>query len=249
MPVTPPTIPAGRLEWAPIAAAFEATRTWLNGIVSDDVQNGAVQREHLVRPVLGGFPLDGMAGEFQGLFRGEFGVAKGDIVSVNDWGPLPERLVVIPEVVAGRDGTWYLPVGRTVYCPTTRDAELDITFQVHPTTRTPPVPEGGGGPDPGDITWGPTAAHAGELGGYFSIHHVWREDTPGGAGEQEQSQSRRHVVPTRAGDGLIDRVAMRWNGQLTPGTHDLVLVYHRAGATDGLWQLDLTRIATTLEVL
>lgn len=63
MPFTDDPLTAGSvMVWEDVAANFRHARTWLNAIPVGDFSDGVIQREHLVRPSIIGFPVQGTTG-------------------------------------------------------------------------------------------------------------------------------------------------------------------------------------------
>lgn len=221
------------MTWTSIAANMTALRNWCNAVPVADVAASAIRREHLVRPVIQGFPLQGSFSTLQAVYSQEYGTNE-HVQTSSEWGATRRRIPFNPTVNDGVDEHWYLPLSRTIRLPRECDVEVHASFMVRIVADVPRYPDGAGGPL--------NAAR----GGFFSIHY--RSRTTGV--EAEASDGTQHTYPpSGAGDAAVDRVHVSMVETLAAGVWDLMLVYHRGSSPTTLHQIDVTRAHLSVEVL
>jgi hypothetical protein len=238
MPFVPSAIPGPIMEWSEVSDNFRDLRTWLNAIPLVDFEPSAVQREHIVRPTVGGFPNNGTRSGFQSSARGlELGLSPPTPRGYERWGALPERFSISPATCRGLtlDGdefarTW-TPIGKTEHYPVGRRVRILCQFdcQVRSLPAGPYYPTGGG---------------AGDMAGYFCIVQ-YNRDT-----DQEFIRGLRWMYPLEhvglpgvETETFIDPVVLAPSFAVTEGTHDFALVYYRGVGETQVRQLDLTCVS------
>jgi hypothetical protein len=234
MPFVPTPLVAGTVaEWADFADNMTDLRAWLNAIPLADVQAESVEREHLVRPFMLGFPTDGTYSSFQAAFRAKFGIT-GEALTIAEWGSRRERLTITPGFVNGQSTRWLLPIGRTIHLPF--DAELSVFAAFDMQVRS----------DPGAVQY-PDGAGAGQIAGSFRVYVYDRVDD---TVEERQIRTIYPMEPAVIGTQgplLVDKVAQMSTFARVAGYYDIGLIYYAFDAN--VDQLDLTRITFHVEAL
>lgn len=237
------------MTWAGIQQNLDDARAWLHDIPVEEVTASTVRREHLIRPRIGGFPTDGLEGEFQGIWQMSLGLGRADCLYREEWGSNPDRLTIIPVQNDGVNQVWRLPVGRTVYAPVEVCAcvvHCSFDLQARNAYTGPYYPQGASGSGE-------------EMGGHFQVHVFNRNDED----ETQHTHSIRQVYPLMyatvgppvgSNHPWTDKVQMTAAFQIDGGHHyDVGVVYHQRTnndeASEDLHQFDLTRIQFVLEML
>ena len=214
-----------------------AYRTWMNDIDRTDVGASAVQKEHLVRPRVVGFPHEGLLGEHDVLLNREMGRLDPQVQAKGDWGARRNRLTVLPYRV-GTDDRWRLPWGATFYLP--RDARVRASFSAEWQVRTATVAAGGPAY--------PDGAGGGEVGGRWVLATYSRSTKT----ETLRTESAVYVYPEDVGGvpaTTYNNGGHGWfEASLGSGTWDVFLVYDASsGANSSLLQIDVSHIAGKIE--
>lgn len=219
---------------AALAANWALARTWLEAVPASDVAAAAIQREHLVRPVIGGYPLEGGASTVQGAYGYSRGLGQPAALARTEWGPRRTRITWLSEITDGKTDaqTWRTPVGRGgIYLPRSADVKLVMSadLQVRGAT-TVLYPNGAGG--------------AGTASAGYLAFHSWSRST---RTDTVHLSSHRDLYPIEASSLHSDKVLMILRDRFSAGVYDFGLVWHRINAPDGL-QFDLDRVTLALEV-
>lgn len=217
------------MDWSIVAANLAAYRAWQNAIPLADLTDGSIRREHLVRPVIDGFPFNGIRGETQQVYFLSYGVFDRASPAPLSWGQRRNRITITPPAV-GLGEKWRTPIGATVRLPYAAHVEISLSMEWQ--VRNPP---------PGGPIY-PDGAGAGNTGGYFAFLRYERAtDT-----ETEMAASRLFVYPLETAGGTTtfnDRGHMLWAGTLAAGTWDLSLAYVRGSASVLMAQIDVSRLS------
>ncbi len=231
-----PVVTGAVMSWDDLASNFSDARDWLNEIPSSDFGSAVIQREHLVRPILQGFPVQGIRSSFQAEFRStEIGTTPPTPLDFDRWGPKVNRLTIKPNetrgqtVLGGLEATrWVTPIGKTFYTP--KQGSVTVICQFDLNVRSDPA-----GP------YYPLGA-AGELGGTFAI--LWFDS----AQSEEELLCLRNIYPldtaalAGSSDRYVERVSLLGRFTASAGHHDVALVYYRGTVADPLAQVDLTNV-------
>lgn len=140
------------MSWTSMSTAFATMRTWLNGIPNTDLGAGAIEREHLVRPVIAGFPVQGMVSDFREHRWRTSNLVGGNLYARDAWS-VPEKVILIPDA-ADRDvdvtsgPRWNTPIGAPLYGVATRHR---IWFSCTALARMDPALFDGGETPPVDV--------------------------------------------------------------------------------------------------
>lgn len=225
--------------WAGVQANIDAARNWVNDIPDADIAVGGIRREHLVRPQLRGFPVNGVEGGVQAAYFHERATLLPDTALDPEWSANPRRLTIIPTtsdgttrvIRTGVAGTFYVWADNWVSVVFTADMQVRSNSQAYR------HPFGAG-------------AGVDTLGGYFSLHFF---DVTGQA-DNELVGSRRYIYPTddTGAGGFAHEAALGCyaNRHLTTaGFYEVQLCYHIDAATSPIEQIDLSRIQLHIEVL
>lgn len=109
------------MSWTSMATAFATMRTWLNAVPNGDVAAGAIEREHLVRPAIAGFPVQGMRSDFREHRWRTSNLTGGNLYGRDAWS-IPEKVVIIPDAADRDAGTtlgggerFNTPIGAPLY--------------------------------------------------------------------------------------------------------------------------------------
>lgn len=228
--------------WEDLATNFRDARTELNELGNGDVEDAAIQREHLVRPSILGFPENGVVSTFQGSWQGsEVGMLPPVPLKFASWGPRIARLSVRPLLTRGQVNTgtlgsrWMFPISKTITLTKTADVTAICQFdlQVRSGDSAPTYPLGADG----------------DIAGTFALMFYDR------ATGEEQLPVLRNAYPLNtvllagSADSYVDAVSLYATATLAAGSHDIGLVYYRGEPGDLVSQLDLTSIGLHLEAL
>jgi hypothetical protein len=197
--------------WTQHASDFTAVRDWLNDLALADVSDGAIEREHLARPTLTGFPVQGIESTVQASFWRTFGLEDPDAMTRDQWGVRPHRLTVFPSNLP-EDNTWRFPIGGTFRIPAGSHLQIwvGLEWQVRgPASGVgfPIYPNPGGTP--------------GVTGGYFTLIRVDRatgaetvlaesqlpvypQENTAGTETDYHDSGRLHATVTSAVDAVVD---------------------------------------------
>lgn len=116
------------MDWTPIASDFAAIRAWLNAVPNGDVVNGTIQREHLARPPIQGFPIQGMEGTVQSAYWRTLGLSDPDGMVPGEWGVRRNRFTVFP-LLMPPDNVWRFPVGATLRMPNSSHLHVGVGLE------------------------------------------------------------------------------------------------------------------------
>jgi|SRR5688572_1203623 len=227
------------MSWADIQANATDARAWVNDIPNADIDDGSIRREHLVRPVLLGYPVEGSHSTVQEAHTATKGVQGTgmDLVRNAPWGALKERYILIPKMNDGGSQLIRTPLGRTLQLFRASYVEVHAFFACMSKAdgTAASYPDGAGGP-----------ANA-VRGGYFALHVYDRASKT----DDEFTAGLQHVyTPDPTAEERWDKFIVSYVGNLDEGVYDFQLVYHLSGGPDDeLFQLNLTRATLTVEVL
>ena len=238
MPFVPTAFNDGTvMDWAAVAANNSDFRIWSSQVPVGDVNAGAIRREHLVRPVVDGFPVNGFLSTFQIGIEANYGLGSPIGQMATDWGSKRRRLALNPPVVDGVTETWHFPIGATIRLLRAFDIEILCTLEWQ--TRA-------------DVAAGvsyPDGIGGGARGGYLAIHSRDRTTNV----ENQYFAGLQHLYPEQVAGGGNPTGPNHETGLVVgigtfgPGVVDFGLVYHRANAPNGLRQIDFSRIQMTIE--
>lgn len=230
------------ISWEEIAANAADARAWVNAIPDADIDDGVIRREHLVRPIVSGFPIQGMVSTLQEAHTADFGVegTGADVHQDEAWGALPDRYTIVPLMNDGDEEVWRTPLARTIHLHREADVEVHAIFQSKVTADgdAASYPDGASGPA--------NAARAGHF-----ILHVTERST---GTLTKATSGLQHVYPPEAGaspkaEDSYDSVHLSFVDTLDAGVWDFQVVYKRDSAPEEVSQIDLTRATLTIEVL
>ena len=240
MPFVPTAVVDGTtMQWSAVQTNIDDARTWLNLIPDADISVGGVRREHLVRPQIKGWPVEGVEGGVQAAYGSDFGTNLPDVFQDSEWGNTPERITIVPTVSDGVSRTIRTAAAKTFYVWQDNYVSVVLTADmlIRSNTANYRHPFGAG---PGVDT----------LGGYFSLHFYDLQQRT----ENELQGSRRWVYvmddTTIASVFHNGSLVLYGNRQLTQaGWHEVQLCYHLNAAASPIEQIDLTRLQLHTEVL
>lgn len=243
MPYVPTPLVAGAtMVWSDLVTNFSDARAELNALPSTALDNEAIQREHLVRPAIIGFPVNGVSSSFQGSWQGsEVGMVPPVPVKFESWGPKIQRLTVRPLLTRGQVNTgtlgsrWMFPIGKTetFVKAVSVTAICQFDLQVRSSNTVPIYPLGA----------------TGDIAGTFALMVYDR------ATGEELLPCLRNAYPLNTtvlagtADTYVDRVSLLSVTTLSAGSYDFGLVYYRGEPSDLVAQLDLTSVGFHLEAL
>lgn len=105
------------MSWSTLASQFATMRTWLNAVPVTDVEDASIEREHLVRPVVSGFPTQAQESSWRHLRWQDRGRDVPSLWSRTRWS-IPERVTICPREtyggIAANDNVWRTPIGCTM---------------------------------------------------------------------------------------------------------------------------------------
>ncbi|HEY6866246.1 MAG TPA: hypothetical protein VI792_03250 [Candidatus Eisenbacteria bacterium] len=227
---------------AAVAANFAAARAWLNDIPNADIVDGSIRREHLVRPMIRGFPWEGVehtpGGGCQAAMGSSIGLLQPDVIADSEFSSLAQRLTIVPVVSNGVTRTIRTAVAKTFHVASDNYVSAVVTADME--IRQDP----GAAIHPFDLGPGTQA-----VAGYFSLHFYnlsTNADSNNGA--------RRFIYPmdqSNAGN-LVHQAPLFVANSLriqTPGFHEVQLCYHINAAASVIDQIDLARVMLHVEVL
>ncbi len=220
------------MDWPDFQTKFAAIRDYLNAVPAADAEHGVIKAEHLKRPVVAGFPVQGFLSGFQDLCDFRYGSGSPYEVAL-DWGPLPDRVTIVPDACdLGSNREWVTPIGRTFKLdqPTHVTVVLTALCMVHTDGLNAPIPDYPGTTDEED-------------GGYLEMVVVSRtENDP-----DPMVETRREVW---AKPYIASQLQMVGSTFLLAGEHDVYLRYTRGPFDTNRWhQLDITNIELSVEAL
>lgn len=219
------------MSWAGVATNTDAFLNWNRQVPEGDVNAGAIRREHLVRPVIDGFPVGGFVSTMQIGLERSYGLDVPIGSMPADWGSRRRRLSMIPAVNDGILETWRLPIGATLRL--VREMTIEVLCSLEWEVRS-------------DATaFYPNGAGGGDRGGFLAIHSHQRSTNT----ETADLRGLQHLYPQEPGfaeenhrQGMVALVRT-----FAAGVVDLSLCYHRGGAPVGVNQIDFSRIQMTIE--
>lgn len=226
-PVTGPGLAISEL-WTNV----DDFRTWLNSVPDGDVADNSILREHVVRPQVLGFPVNGFLGALQRAYLQEIGIGGPDLIDHSEWGPILERVAIVPRVTNGVEERFVTCIGRTFDLESNSDVRAMLTMAWAVAAA--------------DTATGPDGVGGGEQGGHFAFYLRDRSD----GSLTKFSPSTNHVYPFDTGQygDRHDWGILAYVESHPAGTYDLVLVYHRDLAPDEVHQIDITRAQLSMEV-
>ena len=235
MPFTETLLSDGTaVTWAGIEANRDDFIAWANAVPDGDVQAAAIKREHLARPSIFGFPVNGLKSTFQSLLgQTVFGYG-GDFQDESSFASRHERMFFDPYRDVDNDGRLFLPIGKRVEVDLrARVVEAHCTFDYQSQSNA--------GYDY------PTGGATGTAGHFslFAYSHSLKTIT-----ELNQSRQDAYSIQSPLGSATIhrDNFHLSHTATFAAGTWDVFLGYVLDGTTTNLFQIDLTRIAFTCEV-
>lgn len=227
------------MSWSDIQANLDLARAWVNAIPVADLSADSIRREHLVRPIITGFPQNAMVGPMQSVHRQRLFTNRPDLVRWQGWGATPDRLTVHPPSTNKQTGVWRLPVGATIDVRRTSPNVLaTVSFDANIRANT------------ANRIYYPNGSGEGNAGGHFAFH--WFEFATGV--DHEIPMSARYVSPLDAAPGAtlsnyIDDINCFASRQFAPpGTFQLQLCYHPDRNPTVVDQIDLAKIELSIEV-
>jgi hypothetical protein len=116
------------------SATFASMRSWLNGIPAADVVAGSIQGEHLVRPVLAGFPVQGQTSDWSEVRWHVSGLDGAALYSKYTWSR-PDILSMAAKRFDSADKTWRTPIGGSL---TGRFSRFRASFSCSAQVRVSP---------------------------------------------------------------------------------------------------------------
>lgn len=234
MPYTDTPIAAGTMSWTAIQNNLTDFRTWLNSIPNGDLENGAILREHFVRPVILGFPFNGVQSTLQEAWDCSRGMGDFPAMQNTEWGAKRNRDAFVPVINDGLTEQWYTSIARTIRLDRSMYIEAHVDLEWQTRSDTVEYPNGAGGP-----------ANAARCG-FFAVHWYERATaTDNYAVYGKQDVYHRDADGVRSNDtGKVSMVET-----LDAGTWDIQLVYHRSAAPETLLQIDIGRATLHIEGL
>lgn len=236
--VTDPT-DGTAMSWASLATQFATMRTWVNAVPDADVVDGSVTREHLVRPVTQGFPVQAQRSTFREYRWQDRGIDVPQLYDLNGWS-IPERLTICPRAtgaLGSGESLWYTPIGETLQAPGT---EFRVWFSCAYQVRMDPN------------LWAPAGAltpktKAGELQIRAYNRSTGAETTSSIANIDLYSGEYNSSTPAgiAAGDGTLFAKVETF-ALFTTVADDVYVVFKRT--RDNVDQVDLARISFQTEV-
>lgn len=235
MPFVPePLVDSVVMSWEDYADNFGDARVWINAIVNADVVTASIEREHLVRPVLGGLPVNGVWSSFQAVYHDFYAIGSTEATRDSEWGAKPERVTMTKEQARPDEGVHILtPFGRTIHLPYDSAVSVVCTFDAHAAADSlVEYPDGAGG--------------AGNVVGSFFLYHYDRQ-----SGDVTERAAHSVYAGTIVGFGTTtNKVQMFATFSADDGTHDLVLAFRFDDDVDSdVYQIDVTRVTFQIEVL
>jgi hypothetical protein len=244
------------MDFLDVAGIFTTYRTFLNAIPAADVAAEAVQQQHLVRPVVRGYPAPGLFGLRQIVQPlGENLLAPPSSTNqvptlggYDEWGRRRERFTIRPALLdAG--AVWLLPVGWITVLPSAADVRVEMQFEwwIRGSTgavSSPTYPHSTGG----------VPAKAGRFA-LFTQRRFGIGGSPLATEPTEQTETEVPVWPLH-GDALdpqnvfADSGSILWTGNLLAGVWQFWLGYVGPDPKlAGLVQIDVGSVSGTLEAL
>lgn len=110
------TNPSGVQSWTSLATQFATMRTWVNAVPSADVVDASVQREHLIRPVVQGWPSNGQVSAWREHRWAEIGTLGLPMYGPKRWS-IPDKYTISPDNADREGGVWITPVGAAIETP------------------------------------------------------------------------------------------------------------------------------------
>lgn len=241
-PVFNAFVPGNVMLWADVQANLDIGRLYLNDIPNADIATGGIRREHLVRPRIQGFPVEGVEGGAQAAYGRTYGTQQPDVAPDLEWGSLSKRITIIPTASNGVTRAIPTAIAKTFFVWTDNYASFvlsaDCQIRANNNVAIHPFDAGPG-----------TQA----VGGYFAIHvYDLNANT-----DTELVGSRRYIYPMDHSNGAgpvtsfhQQQILMYGERHLTtPGWYESQVWYHVDAAASTIDQIDLSRIQLHVEVL
>lgn len=244
---------AGTMSWASVNGIFTTYRSFLNDIPAADVTAGAVQGEHLVRPLVTGFPSPGIRANRQIVLGCQYGMNANTARTPEEWASRPERLSIRPYLLRGGE-TWLTPLGFRLHLPEAATVTFDAAFEFFVRTTF----EAAAGPTYPQSTNGTPTSDAGAF--YLFTQRRFTADGDIVSGRfTSQAETKVPVYPLYGdamdyGDASLHRYhdagQMLWTADLVAGTWDFWLGFQgRSTRVTSFNQLDVSAFSATLEAL
>lgn len=235
--------------WSAVQANLDAIRTYINSVPAADVDDASVQREHLVRPVIRGFPIHGMYGDWQELYTTPgVGMHEAERMATDEWASRVEKLIIRPQEHNGSTGfddidkVIFLPIGKPLELDRARTAEVSITFEYHHdvvlAAINPEYPDGAAG-----------LANASIAGSFYIAVYDRSNDTVTLIRESEQVAYP--VVNAAAPTAHHDYFHLYAAIALSAGRYDVMLAYDVTSVSSTIvstWQVEIGRVQPSFEV-
>lgn len=237
--------------WADVRANLDSAISYLNATSNNDIDDATIRREHLVRPVVRGFPIYGSEGEFQLLFGTEYGLQVPERINDTQWASRVDRLPMRPQEHAGEGTTKriILPIGKPLdLVRASSSVEIACTFEYHHCVQEvggvilPPFyPDGAGGPA------------SARLAGEFLLGTVNRSTGALSAYSESHQAAYPLALSTSTGNVARHDAFQLYAGlTLAAGRHDVVLIYD-VSVVDlttlyTTWQVEISRVQLSVEV-
>lgn len=239
MPITPASYDSNSdpLVHENFGDQVDAAHAWLNGgLVTTDLADDAIVRDHVTRPAFRGSPVYGMEGRIHKVRQHVADRAAGAPMDGQTLEFRRDRDSLQPfSFTDSTDNTWLTRFGRTVDLPTTCHVEIWCHGTVH-TSKT-------------GANWEqPWVTSTGDRFGRMVIGCFDRSDLQAGIALM-QSTSHELRLPSQNTIGS-EHFSMRTLTSLSAGKYDILLVYDRQSLSpahsDG-FQIDLRAVCFGLD--
>lgn len=224
MPITAytPLVAGATMQWSVPQQNNDNVRTFINDVPLADVDGSSIAREHLVRPVVLGFPEHGAFGGFQTLRGRKYG---DPVRGPNQWGALPNRCAIVVDAAdMASDRKHITPIGATFWTPAA-SVQVQLTANLWNRYDSPTV-------SLGDET------------GHIELVAVDRQTGT----VTTRTETRRIVYATP----ISRPVSMMASYDVSAGDHDVYLQFVRSSSIAGNnehIQIDLSDITLTVRTL
>ena len=216
--------------WSVIAANFAGYRNHANALAVADFDDAAVQREHIVKPRIRGFPHNGIESSFQGVWWRTYGLEEPVLDNLTA-GSVLRRLTWFPEELSAGD-RWTFPVGATLHLPRQSWVEVHVGCDVQVVHD--------------NAVLNPNGASLANsvVGGYLFVGLRHRET----GAELEPDEGRCDLYPQNGvSPPHLDPKKFGIAQELAGGTWDIVLRYAKTTGAEGIYQFSLGRVTMKLE--
>lgn len=215
------------MDFAALQANLDGYRGYVNNVPAADWGNAAIQREHLVKPVITG---DSIESSFQGVWWRTYGLEEAAALQQSEWGSRLRRLTWYPAIL-GAGERWRFPVGATLYLPTPSWVEVHVGAEAQSRQAAAVVTPNGAG------------LAGSVLGGYLTLRCRYRPLRT----EFDFGYRALYPISNALAYNSDGAVKLGFCQNFTDGHWDIALEYVKTGDAFDIYQFSLGRVTMKIE--